>query len=188
MCIRPPSPSGGWNRMAAHIDVVWRGLQVPIPCQLNRRRNFWAGKSMWGNLNTRILVLLLFIICFFILILCFPAETGAIKQEVPHTTHQWSATCHTQCSAHITHRLFSKYWLKTNTQKEIKPHLQEMFTENMNTVFQDTWGDREGCLISCSVCCWWIREWCDILLGEWYDTGYAGMNQSGSSAFDRRCV
>lgn len=169
MCISPLSQSGGWNRMAAHRDGVWRDLHIPIPCQLNRRRDFWARKPVRRNLNTRILLLLLFIISFIIFILCFSAKTGAIKQKVPHTTHQWSATSPMQCSAHITHRLFSKYWLKTKTQKEIKPPLQEVLTENTNTVFQDTWGDREGCLISSSVCCWWLTGNYIILLywGEW---------------------
>lgn len=168
MCIKPLSQSGGRNRMDSHIGAVWRDLQVCIPCKLNRRKQFQARQPMWGILNTRILVLLLFIICS-IIILCFSPKTGAIKEEVPHTTHQWSATRHMQCSAHITHRLFSKYRLKTNTRKEIKPHLQEVLTENMNAAFQDTWGDREGCLISCSVCCWWLTGNYMILLcwGEW---------------------
>lgn len=147
--------------------IEWLPTQMEcggtIPHQLNKRRDIWARQPMWGSLNTRILVLFLFIIFFILFILWFSAKTGAIKEKVPYTTH------HTQCSAHITHRLFSKYWLKTNTQKEIKPHLQEVLMENTNTVFQDTWGDREGCLISCSVCCWWLTGNYMILLcwGEW---------------------
>jgi len=59
--------------------------------------------------------------------------------------------------------------MKTNTWKEIKPRLLEFLTEIITPVLQHTWDDSEGCLISSSVCWWWLTENYTILLcwGEW---------------------
>lgn len=71
--------------------------------------SFWRSRSFYYSC-------LLFASSYSFYVFLF--KTGAIKEKVHHITHQWSATHPKQCRAYITHWLFSKYLVKTNTQKK----------------------------------------------------------------------
>lgn len=170
--------NGDWKRMAAPMYVVGRDLRVLIPHDRKRGRASGAGSPRdclqgaghpsFPILKVGVLALLSYYLLHHIHFMFFCLKQVQSRRKCI-TSHQWSATHHTQCRAYITHRLFSKYLVKTNTQKEIKPRLLEFLTENMTAVFQHTWDYSEGCLISSSVCWWWLTGSYTLLLcwGEW---------------------